>query len=232
MYNITMIKKIIIILLIAFSVNAYAYGNPDFNIEADYIFYYKGMTAGIMKLKIDDKDNKIKISTTYDGNFLAELANRGFREEISYVVKKNNYLYPEKYIYKDSIESYEANFDGNSVEIISENIKSINFKASERIYDPISMLLILMSRYPDVKNKYNVISKKKLKVYDYKYKENTSIVIGDKKYSGYSAEYRSGNKTNYFFFSKEHKNLMVYTSIIKKGEEKIRIELSGIKFIN
>jgi len=232
MYNITMIKKIIIILLIAFSVNAYAYGNPDFNIEADYIFYYKGMTAGIMKLKIDDKDNKIKISTTYDGNFLAELANRGFREEISYVVKKNNYLYPEKYIYKDSIESYEANFDGNSVEIISENIKSINFKASERIYDPISMLLILMSRYPDVKNKYNVISKKKLKVYDYKYKENTSIVIGDKKYSGYSAEYRSGNKTNYFFFSKEHKNLMVYTSIIKKGEEKIRIEFSGIKFIN
>ena len=227
-----MIKKIIIILLIAFSVNAYAYGNPDFNIEADYIFYYKGMTAGIMKLKIDDKDNKIKISTTYDGNFLAELANRGFREETSYVVKKNNYLYPEKYIYKDSIESYEANFDGNSVEIISENIKSINFKASERIYDPISMLLILMSRYPDVKNKYNVISKKKLKVYDYKYKENTSIVIGDKKYSGYSAEYRSGNKTNYFFFSKEHKNLMVYTSIIKKGEEKIRIELSGIKFIN
>jgi len=232
MYNITMIKKIIIILLIAFSVNAYAYGNPDFNIEADYIFYYKGMTAGIMKLKIDDQDNKIKISTTYDGNFLAELANRGFREETSYVVKKNNYLYPEKYIYKDSIESYEANFDGNSVEIISENIKSINFKASERIYDPISMLLILMSRYPDVKNKYNVISKKKLKVYDYKYKENTSIVIGDKKYSGYSAEYRSGNKTNYFFFSKEHKNLMVYTSIIKKGEEKIRIELSGIKFIN
>ena len=232
MYNITMIKKIIIILLIAFSVNAYAYGNPDFNIEADYIFYYKGMTAGIMKLKIDDKDNKIKISTTYDGNFLAELANRGFREETSYVVKKNNYLYPEKYIYKDSIESYEANFDGNSVEIISENIKSINFKTSERIYDPISMLLILMSRYPDVKNKYNVISKKKLKVYDYKYKENTSIVIGDKKYSGYSAEYRSGNKTNYFFFSKEHKNLMVYTSIIKKGEEKIRIELSGIKFMN
>ena len=52
-----MIKKIIIILLIAFSVNAYAYGNPDFNIEADYIFYYKGMTAGIMKLKIDDKDH-------------------------------------------------------------------------------------------------------------------------------------------------------------------------------
>ena len=95
-----MIKKIIIILLIAFSVNAYAYGNPDFNIEADYIFYYKGMTAGIMKLKIDDQDNKIKISTTYDGNFLAELANRGFREETSYVVKKNNYLYPEKYIYK------------------------------------------------------------------------------------------------------------------------------------
>ena len=58
------------------------------------------------------------------------------------------------------------------------------------------------------------------------------IVIGDKKYSGYSAEYRSGNKTNYFFFSKEHKNLMVYTSIKKKGKEKIRIELSEIKFIN
>ena len=58
------------------------------------------------------------------------------------------------------------------------------------------------------------------------------LSIHYKKYSGYSAEYRSGNKANYFFFSKEHKNLMVYTSIIKKGEEKIRIELSGIKFIN
>lgn len=227
-----MIRKIIIIILVTFSINAYVLGDTPYDLEADYIFYYKNTTAGTMKLKIKNEDNKIKISTTYDGNFLAELANRGFREEISYVINENNYLYPKKYIYKDSIDSYEVNFDGNNVEIVGEDSKIINFKSSDRIYDPISMLLILMYRFPDVENTYNVISKKKLKVYDYKYKNNNSIVIGDKKYSGYSAEYRSGNKTNYFFFSKEHKNLMVYTSIKKKGKEKIRIELSEIKFIN
>ena len=63
------------------------------------------------------------------------------------------------------------------------------------------------------------------------YKDNNGDEL-DKKYIGYSAEYRSGNKTNYFFFSKEHKNLMVYTSIKKKGKEKIRIELSEIKRID
>ena len=227
-----MIKKTIIIALAVFCFNSYVYGNSFYDIEADYIFYYKNTTAGTMKLKIENKENKIKISTIYDGNLLAELANRGFREEISYVTNENNYLYPKKYIYKDSLDSYEANFDGNSVKIIGEDLKNINFKASNRIYDPISMILVLMYRFPDVENTYNVISKKKLKVYDYKYKDNNSIVIGDKKYIGYSAEYRSGNKTNYFFFSKEHKNLMVYTSIKKKGKEKIRIELSEIKLID
>ena len=32
-------------------------------------------------------------------------------------------------------------------------------------------------------------------------------------------KYTSGKKTNYYFFSKEHKNLMVYTSILKNNKE-------------
>jgi hypothetical protein len=57
-------------------------------------------------------------------------------------------------------------------------------------------------------------------------------MINDVKYNGYSAEYVTGNKINYFFFSKDHKNLMVYSSTKKNGKEKIRIELSKIKALN
>jgi len=91
------------------------------------------------------------------------------------------------------------------------------------------MLAILMNDFPNLKETYKVLSNKNIKNYNYNYNYNSSKIINDKEYKGYSAEYVSGNKTNYFFFSKNHNNLMVFTSIKKKGKEKIRIELLQIK---
>ncbi|MDA9896790.1 hypothetical protein N9D82_02495, partial [Gammaproteobacteria bacterium] len=105
-----MIKKIIIILLITFSINSYSDSIKINNIEAKYIFYYKSMKAGTMILKINSEESKVKISTIYDGNFLAELANRGYREEVSYLTRKNNILAPSKYTYKDNKDSYVVVF--------------------------------------------------------------------------------------------------------------------------
>jgi len=223
-----MIKKIIIILLITFSINSYSDSKKINNIEAKYIFYYKSMKAGTMILKINSEESKVKISTIYDGNFLAELANRGYREEVSYLTRKNNILAPSKYTYKDNKDSYVVVFKNKKIEISRSDQEKITYEVNEIIYDPISMLLILMQDFPNVKETYKVLSKKKIKSYNYNYKKNSLKKINDKEYEGYSAEYISGNKTNYFFFSKNHNNLMVFTSIKKKGKEKIRIELLEI----
>ncbi len=226
------VKKFLIILLIIFCHNTNAESKHIKNLEASYIFYYKNTQAGTMTLKIQTENSKIRISTLYDGNFLAELANRGYREETAYVEIKENTIYPLKYIYKDTNESYEAIFKNNTVEIIGDKKikKLINY--NEIIYDPISLLLLLMRDYPNLDIKYNVLSKKNLKIYDYIFKKNAAIRIKELDYNGFSAEYRSGNKTNIIFFSENHKNLMVSTRIMKKGKEKIRIELSKIKILN
>ena len=108
----------------------------------------------------------------------------------------------------------------------------LSYGVSEAIFDPISMLIILMQDFPNVNESYKVLSKKSIKNYNYIYKKNSSKIINNKKYYGYSAEYLSGNKKNYFFFSEEYNNLMVFTSITKKGKEKIRIELLEIKTLN
>lgn len=225
-------KKLIIIALVFLCQNSLSNENIIKNVEAKYIFYYKNMEAGKMTLKINTENNKIKISTVYDGNFLAELANRGYREEISHVEINQNIILPKKYMYKDGEESYQAIFNANKVEIIKKNTEPINLNTDEIIYDPISLLLLLMRTYPNFDTKYNVLIKKNIKIYNYNFKENASIKINKLQYHGYSAEYISGNKKNIFFFSKEHKNLMVSTRIMKKGKEKIRIDLSEIKFLN
>ena len=224
-----MIKKIIIILLITFSINSYADSKKINNVEAEYIFYYKNMKAGTMSLKINSKDDEVKVSTIYDGNFLAELANKGYREEVSYLKRKNDTLIPVKYLYKDNKDSYEVTFKNKNIEILGIDKEKIIYDVNEIIYDPISMLVILMQDFPNVRETYKVLSKKNIKNYIYNYKKSSSKIINGKEYAGYSAEYNSGNKTNYFFFSKNHNNLMVFTSIRKKGKEKIRIELLEIK---
>ena len=48
----------------------------------------------------------------------------------------------------------------------------------------------------------------------------------------FSAEYNRGRKTNYYFFSKDHKNLPVSIMIKKDGKEKIRIDLFEIKYLD
>ena len=224
-----MIKKIIIILLITFSIISYADSKKINNIEAKYIFYYKNMEAGNMTLKISSKENIVKVSTIYNGNFLAELANSGYREEVSYLTRKNDILVPIKYVYKDNKESYEIIFKNKKIEISGTNQEKIKYEVNDIIYDPVSILAILMHDFPNLKETYKVLSKKKIKNYNLKYKNNSSKIINDKEYKGYSAEYISGNKINYFFFSKNHYNLMVFANSRKKGKEKIRIELLQIK---
>ena len=157
-----MIKKIIITILIIINFQSYADGTKLNNVEASYVFYYKNIKAGTMHLKINNNKDKIKISTIYDGNFLAEIANRGYREEISYIVKKKNNLIPEKYIYKDNKESYEVTFSYNNIKILFGNKNSTNFESKIITYDPISMLVVLIKDFPKVKNSYHVLSKKNI----------------------------------------------------------------------
>ena len=83
-----MFKKILIILFITQSVYVYAGGENLDNAEASYIFYYKNIEAGSMKLKIKSVGSEINITTKYDGNFLASLANKGYREENSLIQKR------------------------------------------------------------------------------------------------------------------------------------------------
>ena len=88
-----------------------------------------------------------------------------------------------------------------------------------------------MKKYPNIENAYSVVSKKKLKIYDYKFNDNISYKIKEKDFNCYSVEYKSGNKTNYYYFSKDHKNLLISIKINKSGKEKIRIDLSDIQHL-
>ena len=228
-----MLNKFIIAGLIFLNTNTFAGEMLLNNVVANYAFFYKNISAGTMQLKIQSKNNEVQISAKYDGNFLAELANRGYREEISLLEKEKNVLKVKKYSYLDEKMSYEAIFEEtNKVKILEKNFQKFYLNSDESIFDPMSMLLHLMMEYPNVKDSYNVISKKKLKIYNYLYQDGQSIQINNKEYNGFSAEYVSGNKTNLFLFSKDHNNLMVLTSVKKKGKEKIRIELRNIEYTN
>ena len=229
-----MLSKFILIILILINVKAFADEVPLNNIVANYALFYKNIGAGTMQLEIQSNNNYVQIRTEYDGNFLAELANRGYREEISLLKKEMSDLKIEKYSYMDEKVAYKAIYeDINKVKIIDEkNSQNFYLNSDEIIYDPLSLLLHLMTKYPNVKDSYNVISKKSLKIYNYLYKDKQSMIINNNSYTGFSAEYTSGNKTNFFLFSRDHNNLMVLTSIKKKGKEKIRIELRDIEYIN
>ena len=93
-------KIFLIILSLICSITTNAENINIKNIEAEYNIFYKNSSAGIMTLKINNSDNQIVVSTVYDGNFLAELAGKGYREEISYISNIDNNLRPKKYIYK------------------------------------------------------------------------------------------------------------------------------------
>ena len=226
-----MFKKILIILFITQSVYIYAGEENLNNTEASYIFYYKNIEAGSMKLKIKSVGSEINIITKYDGNFLASLANKGSREETSLIQKRKQDFFPQKYTYIDEKESYKIIFNNNEAKILSDSSPALKFKSRNILYDPISILVLLMKKYPNIENAYSVISKKKLKIYDYKFKDNVFYKIKEKDFNCYSVEYKSGNKTNYYYFSKDHKNLLISIKIYKNGQEKIRIDLSDIQHL-
>ena len=226
-----MFKKILIILFITQSVYIYAGEENLNNAEASYIFYYKNIEAGSMKLKIKSIGSEINITTKYDGNFLASLANKGFREETSFIEKRKQDFFPQRYTYIDEKESYEIIFNNNEAEISSDSFPTLKLKSRNMLYDPISILVLLMKKYPNIENAYSVVSKKKLKIYDYKFNDNVSYKIKEKDFNCYSVEYKSGNKTNYYYFSKDHKNLLISIKIKKNGQEKIRIDLSDIQHL-
>ena len=226
-----MFKKILIILFITQSVYIYAGEENLKNTEASYIFYYKNIEAGSMKLKIKSVGSEINIITKYDGNFLASLANKGYREETSLIQKRKQDFFPQKYTYIDDKESYEIIFNNNEAKILSDSSPALKFKSRNILYDPISIFVLLMKKYPNIENAYSVISKKKLKIYDYKFHDNVFYKIKEKDFNCYSVEYKSGNKTNYYYFSKDHKNLLISIKIKKNGQEKIRIDLSDIQHL-
>ena len=223
-----MIKNIVIVLLVLLNVNSYSDNKKLSNAEASYIFYYKDIAAGTMDLSIKNQKDVINISTTYDGNFLASLANKGYRKETSLIKKQNGKLLPKEYTYTDDNETYEIIFNDNTAKLSSEYFEGQDIKSRNKIYDPISMLVILMQSYPNIESTYSVISKKNLKIYDYKFNNDAIYKINDEVYNCYSAEYKSGNKINYYYFSKEHKNLLIAIKINKNNKEKIRIDLSEI----
>lgn len=225
-----MIRKSIILVFLLLSPFATSKDIKLSEVEANYVFYYKNIEAGIMQLKLKKNENQILLSTVYDGNFLAAIANKGFREEIAEIIVDNDKLTPKKYIYKDNKDFYRVLINKN-IAIINDNNIDTKIISENDIYDPLTMILLLMEDYPNINDTYNVLSKKNLKSYQYDYKDNQEIIIKGKKYNGYSAQYKSGKKTNFFFFSNEHKNLMVFSSIFKNGEEKIRIEISEIKIL-
>ena len=85
-----MLNKFIIAGLIFLNTNTFAGEMLLNNVVANYAFFYKNISAGTMQLKIQSKNNEVQISAKYDGNFLAELANRGYREEISLLEKEKH----------------------------------------------------------------------------------------------------------------------------------------------
>ena len=103
-----MLSKFILIVLILINVKAFADEVPLNNIVANYALFYKNIDAGTMRLEIQSNNNYVQIRTKYDGNFLAELANRGYREEISLLKKEMSDLKIEKYSYTDEKDAYNA----------------------------------------------------------------------------------------------------------------------------
>ena len=96
-----------------------------------------------MDLSIKNQKDVINISTTYDGNFLASLANKGYRKETSLIKKQNGKLLPKEYKYTDDNETYEIIFNDNTAKLSSEHFEDQHIKSRNKIYDPISMLIIL-----------------------------------------------------------------------------------------
>ena len=225
-----MIKKFVLIVLIFSCLKTYAVDSLK-SVDASYIFYYKNMAAGTMNLKINNENNSISASTIYDGNFIASLVGKGKRTEEAYLEIKNSKIVPIKYKYQDNKDLYEITFNDSGATISSES-KDFHLPSKNIIYDPVSLLVVLMNSYPNINEVYSVVSKKKLKEYSFTFKDNINYSIGENNYNVFSAEYNRGRKTNYYFFSKDHKNLPVSIMIKKDGKEKIRIDLFEIKYLD
>ena len=225
-----MIKKIVLIVLIFSCLKTYAIDSLK-SVDASYIFYYKNMAAGSMNLKINNENNSISASIIYDGNFIASLVGKGKRTEEAYLEIKNSKIVPIKYKYQDNKDLYEIIFNDSGATISSES-KDFHLPSKNIIYDPVSLLVVLMNSYPNINEVYSVVSKKKLKEYNFTFKDNINYSIGENNYNVFSAEYNRGRKTNYYFFSKDHKNLPISIMIKKDGKEKIRIDLFEIKYLD
>ena len=225
-----MIKKFVLIVLIFSCLKSYAVDSLK-SVDASYIFYYKNMAAGTMNLKINNENNSISVSIIYDGNFIASLVGKGKRTEEAYLEIKNSKIVPIKYKYQDNKDSYEIIFNDSGATISSES-KDFHLPSKNIIYDPVSLLVVLMNSYPNINEVYSVVSKKTLKEYSFTFKDNINYSIGENNYNVFSAEYNRGRKTNYYFFSKDHKNLPVSIMIKKDGKEKIRIDLFEIKYLD
>jgi len=225
-----MIKKFVLIVLIFSCLKSYAVDSLK-SVDASYIFYYKNMAAGTMNLKINNENNSISVSIIYDGNFIASLVGKGKRTEEAYLEIKNSKIVPIKYKYQDNKDSYEIIFNDSGATISSES-KDFHLPSKNIIYDPVSLLVVLMNSYPNINEVYSVVSKKTLKEYSFTFKDNINYSIGENNYNVFSAEYNRGKKTNYYFFSKDHKNLPVSIMIKKDGKEKIRIDLFEIKYLD
>ena len=225
-----MIKKFVLIVLIFSCLKTYAIDSLK-SVDASYIFYYKNMAAGTMNLKINNENNSISASTIYDGNFIASLVGKGKRTEEAYLEIKNSKIVPIKYKYQDNKDLYEIIFNDSGATISSES-KDFHLPSKNIIYDPVSLLVVLMNSYPNINKVYSVVSKKQLKEYSFTFKDNVNYSIGENNYNVFSAEYNRGRKTNYYFFSKDHKNLPVSIMIKKDGKEKIRIDLFEIKYLD
>ena len=225
-----MIKKFVLIVLIFSCLKTYAVDSLK-SVDANYIFYYKNMAAGTMNLKINNENNSISASTIYDGNFIASLVGKGKRTEEAYLEIKNSKIVPIKYKYQDNKDLYEIIFNDSGATISSKS-KDFHLPSKNIIYDPVSLLVVLMNSYPNINKVYSVVSKKQLKEYSFTFKDNINYSIGENNYNVFSAEYNRGKKTNYYFFSKDHKNLPVSIMIKKDGKEKIRIDLFEIKYLD
>ena len=89
-------------------------------------------------------------------------------------------MIPKRYTYVDDKESYEVIFEGKRAKIISDSSETISLESRNLIYDPISMLVLLMQNSNYADQAYSVISKKKLKIYDYKFRNHVIYSINGK----------------------------------------------------
>ena len=89
------------------------------------------------------------------------ISKQGFREEKVYLKRKDGNLIPKRYTYVDDKESYEVIFRRKESKIISDSSETISLESRNLIYDPISMLVLLMQNSNYVDQHIGVISKKK-----------------------------------------------------------------------